>query len=124
MAVTYEKRDLRTSSVLWGGAIVLAVTVAAFGCMWLLWASLLARERAASPPAHPLAASVAREQPPAPRLQSSPRVDLLALRAQEDAALGSYGWLDKNQGTVRIPIERAMQLLAERGLPARPEGSR
>ena len=57
--------------------------------------------------------------PPEPRLQTNPRQDLSNLRAREDALLNSYGWVDKNTGVVRIPIERAMQLIVERGLPTR-----
>jgi hypothetical protein len=57
------------------------------------------------------------EEFPQPRLQVKGAVDLAKLRAAEDANLDSYGWIDRNSGTVRIPIDRAMQLLLERGLP-------
>jgi hypothetical protein len=72
------------------------------------------------PPASPFAE--ARTLPPQPRLQVEPRVDLDHLRAHEDAMLHSYGWVDKNAGVVHIPIERAMDLVMERGLPLRKEG--
>jgi|RhiMethySRZTD1v2_1073278.scaffolds.fasta_scaffold10520_8 hypothetical protein len=62
--------------------------------------------------------------PPSPRLQgvpglspSLPREDLEALRAREAERLGSYGPADAG-GFVRIPIERAMDLLLEKGIPA------
>jgi hypothetical protein len=35
--------------------------------------------------------------------------------------LSSYGWLDRNAGVVRIPIDRAMKMTVERGLPVRQE---
>jgi hypothetical protein len=54
---------------------------------------------------------------PQPRLEVKPGAGLAGLRAAEDADLNSYGWIDRNAGTVRIPIKRAMQLLLERGLP-------
>ena len=54
---------------------------------------------------------------PAPRLEVKPGGDLADLRAAEDADLNSYGWVDRNAGTVRIPIDRAMQLILQRGLP-------
>jgi hypothetical protein len=54
--------------------------------------------------------------PPEPRLQDHPREDLATLRAQEDADPHSYGWVDRNAGVVRIPIEQAMKLTLERGL--------
>lgn len=50
-----------------------------------------------------------------------PREALKRLRDREDAALGRYGWVDREAGIVRIPIERAMDLLLERGLPTRPD---
>jgi hypothetical protein len=56
--------------------------------------------------------------PAGPSLQPLPALDLARFRAEEELALGTYGWVDKDKGIVRIPIERAMGLLAERGLPA------
>jgi hypothetical protein len=40
---------------------------------------------------------------------------LRALRAAENAILEHYGWVDRDKGVVHIPIDRAMDLLAERG---------
>src|SRR5438552_10332699 len=57
------------------------------------------------------------EKFPQPRLEVKPGASLAELRAAEDADLNSYGWIDRNAGTVRIPIDRAMQLILERGLP-------
>ncbi|HET9240136.1 MAG TPA: hypothetical protein VFO10_22930 [Oligoflexus sp.] len=48
------------------------------------------------------------EQFPKPRLQYRPREDLQDYRSQQIKELTSYGWIDKNQGTVRIPIDEAM----------------
>lgn len=58
-------------------------------------------------------------QPPPPRLQVAPRADLAALRHAEDARLTGYG-IDAS-GAVHIPIGRAMQLIAARGLPGWPK---
>jgi hypothetical protein len=55
--------------------------------------------------------------PPAPRLQVKPRADLAALRDAETRQLNSYGWIDRSQGIVHIPVDRAMELLVQRGLP-------
>jgi hypothetical protein len=51
------------------------------------------------------------------RLITRPGASLAELRAAEDSDLNSYGWVDRKSGIARIPIERAMQLLLERGLP-------
>ena len=50
--------------------------------------------------------------------RSRPDRDLQAVRAQEDRILTTYGWVDKSRGVVRIPIDEAMRLVAEQGLPA------
>jgi hypothetical protein len=58
---------------------------------------------------------------PSPRLEEDERGQLNDIRLQQDNTLYSYGWVDENAGTVRIPIERAMDLLVQRGLPVRPQ---
>jgi len=57
-----------------------------------------------------------KRQPPAPRLQVDPTADMVHFRAIEEKALTTYGWVDKQQGVVRLPIDRAIELVAERGL--------
>jgi len=59
--------------------------------------------------------------PPQPRLQASPVIDLERLRAREKRELSSYEWIDEATGVMRIPIERAMEITAETGLPARQQ---
>jgi hypothetical protein len=91
----------------------------AFVAMWWLFGILVAHEAATSGQPHPLAGDLRRTAPPAPVLQTAPIDDLVALRARERSLLETYGWIDKERGIVRIPIEKAMDLLATRGLPAR-----
>lgn len=59
-------------------------------------------------------------QPPAPRLQVAPQAELDRLRAIENTQLDSYGWVDHDKSIVRLPIDRAVQLLSERGLAGWP----
>ena len=73
------------------------------------------------PPKYPLAVGESPRVPPEPRLQRFPREDIMKLRIGEEAALHQYGWVDRNAGIVRIPIDEAMKLTLERGLPARPQ---
>lgn len=49
---------------------------------------------------------------PVPRLQVAPTEELQRLRADEKAQLEGYAWVDRSRGLIRIPIERAMELLA------------
>ena len=58
---------------------------------------------------------------PTPRVQTDDgNQDVADLHAREDLLLDNYSWADSSQGKVRIPIERAMELLAQRGLPVAP----
>jgi hypothetical protein len=56
----------------------------------------------------------------APQLAITPREDLQRFERTEAQFTQSYGWTDRSKGAVRIPISRAMQLLAQRGLPGWP----
>ena len=58
---------------------------------------------------------------PQPRLETNERLEINDFRLQEEKKLNSYDWIDQKSGIARIPIERAMQLLAQRGLPTRPQ---
>ena len=58
------------------------------------------------------------QQFPSPRVQTDDgNQDVADLHAREDLLLEHYSWVDQSQGKVRIPIDRAIHLLAQRGLP-------
>jgi hypothetical protein len=87
-----------------------------------LYKYLDAREIAEKTGRYPLAEGVTRPPPPRPRLQTYPFDDIKALRKEENKVLDHYAWVDQNAGVVRIPIERAIDVLAEKGLPYRQPG--
>lgn len=66
-----------------------------------------------------LAASPSR--PPGPPLQTSPARDMQEMRRAENARLQSYGWIDRSAGIASIPLDRAMELVIQQGLPSWPE---
>lgn len=86
-----------------------------------LYKVFLAREDARQPTADTLGAN-ARGVPPGPRLEVTPAEDLKRIRESEDQILGSYSWVDRENGIIRLPIARAMELVVERGLPTRKAG--
>ena len=58
---------------------------------------------------------------PTPRVQTDDgNQDVADLHAREDLLLDNYTWIDRSKGTVRIPIERAMEIVAQKGLPVAP----
>jgi hypothetical protein len=128
----FERQDLspRSVSAFLAGLGLLCVLVSFV--LKGMYSYLDAYDRSHQPPLSPLkppAATDTRAVPPAeimkfpePRLESNERTELGEFRLQEERTLNSYGWVDEKAGTLRIPIERAMQLVAERGLPVRPQG--
>lgn len=61
------------------------------------------------------------QQFPEPRLEDNERTELNDFRYAEEERLNSYGWVDQNSGVAHIPITRAMDLIAQRGLPTTPQ---
>jgi hypothetical protein len=116
-AVQYD-RDLSIRGVVWTALWLALGTIAVLILMWWLFVGLDRLERAADPPPPPLREARARHLPPEPRLQSTPDRDMLELRAAEDRLIERPSWIDQKQGTVRLPIDLAIDVLARRGLPA------
>jgi len=117
--VHHETSDVDIRGVLaFGvGLIVLGVFISlAVGVLFKYFDSREARQAV---PQYPLAATQGNRVPPEPRLQTNPRQDLADLRAREAETLSTYGWVDRNAGVVRIPIDEAIRKTLERGLPAR-----
>jgi hypothetical protein len=122
--VGHEERDVSFPPVIMALIGIALLTIVSAVLMLVLFRYLAAQEARVGQPPNPLARSFGRQLPPPPRLQPDPASDLHALRAEEDAVLQSYGWVDRNAGVARMPIERAMDLLVERGLPARTQERR
>lgn len=111
----HERREINVRLIAVAGAVLLVVVILSFAVTWLVLGHVVGREIRPVPSAGLLTGGPERQLPPEPRLQTHPLQDLQALRAEEEALLGGYGWVDREAGTVRIPIERAIELLAERG---------
>jgi hypothetical protein len=119
--VRYEKEDINARSTFWFGFWILALMVGVSFLLKPLYDLLVARGVETQAPAAYVAGSdPAALEPPAPHLQVTPERELAAFRAQEDAILGSYAWVDKDRGVVRIPIDEALRIVAQRGLPTFP----
>ena len=119
--VRHEESDVNIRAIFgFGIGLAVAGIVISF-VVWLLFQHFEARESRKVTPEFPLAAQQGNRLPPEPRLQTNPRADLADLRAEEENVLKTYGWIDKKASVVRIPIEEAMKLTVQRGLPARQE---
>jgi hypothetical protein len=123
--VSFERRDVDVFQIsAFGIGLLIACVVVVFA-MWAMFDYLFKREsdkNVQNPPA------MMRERPtlpPEPRLQGvpkpePPRIELKQMRDDEEAILNNYGLLDPAKGTVRIPIDLAIDMTAKKGLPSKP----
>ena len=117
--VGHELSDLKPGYIALFGIALTAVIVAAAVITSLLIDFKAAEHSRQETPVPRLAQE--REATPGPRLQVDANKDLRQMRAGEEAVLNSYGWVDKDAGIVKIPVDRAMEILAKKGLPARKQ---
>jgi len=113
----YEKSDASPRGLL--GFVLIMAAILAATSLSLIWL-LKHFERAENPGsfvAAPFAAT--HPLPPPPRIQALPGVDMQSYYQSQQNLLNTYGWVDKQNGIVRLPIDRAMTLLLQRGLPVR-----
>jgi hypothetical protein len=130
--VHYEKTDVEPLALLRVGLILVLVTIAIVLALLPFFSWLHERKMAQDSPPGPIPRYEPGRQVPEPRLQGrsnavmehegfadSPGLDLAAFRAKQETLATSYDWIDFEAGIVRIPIDRAMLLVAHRGLPSR-----
>ena len=122
---TYEHTDAHVAPMvrfaIW---LVISAIIVHVGLAAMYW--LLVRESTerVDTQRYPLAVNTPPRLPAEPRLQQFPRNELYDFRTKENQQLHSYGWVDKNAGTVHIPIDDAMRLMLERNiLTSRPSNT-
>lgn len=125
LAAGYELSDMRPGVIL-GGAIGLVVVV---GILLLVVSTLEVVFTGLPPRIGPPVDLIQGLQaaphptPPAPELEAEPGQSLQPYLAAEQQKLSSYRWVDRQAGIAAIPIDRAMDLIAQQGLPARTTGT-
>ncbi|MBL8659287.1 MAG: hypothetical protein JNM75_05980 [Rhodospirillales bacterium] len=112
----YEPSDARVDRIVWvAPGLVLLIVVFGAG----IW-GMIQILQSLKPPERATAIETSSAPIPGPKLQVNPQADLAALREHESQILTNYGWVDRGRGIARIPIDRAMALLAEHGWPQTP----
>jgi hypothetical protein len=111
----YETRDANTGGVFkFLAALGIVLMVTALGC-WGLFRYFSAHDVDQAASDSPFADT--RQLPLGPQLQVNPREDWLKFREGQEKSLETYSWENRSAGTVRVPIEEAMELLVKKGLP-------
>ena len=128
----FEQEDLSSKSALYFLAGLVLVCVVVYLIVFGMYRFLDSYATAHQPPVSPMVTpqadtrAVAPENAetfPQPRLEENERTQFRSFIEDQDRKLATYDWVDKDRGTVRIPIDRAMELIAQRGLPVHEEGA-
>ncbi len=121
--VSHEESDVNVGTLFKFIVVLFISTVVILVAMRLMMDYFQKRELAEElPPASRVNPPGTRRLPPMPRLQGAPGSELLPLdemkkfREEQQATIDSYGWVDRQAGVVRIPIEEAKRLIVKRGL--------
>ena len=114
----YERTDAHAGASYRAGFAILAAMFLTALALVPMYRLLVRQENEGQPPpAEVVKTEMSEPVQSFPRLVTSePRV-LAEFRAQEEALLASYGWVEKDKGLARIPIDEAMRIVAEHGLP-------
>jgi hypothetical protein len=112
-----DDNDLNIPAILWTTAGVIGITVLSVIAMWAMFKGFVKFDQRQAPPPPPMSEAMRQTAPPEPRLQAAPPEDMTAMRREEARLLEHAGWVDRARGTVRVPIDLAIDVLAERGLP-------
>jgi hypothetical protein len=115
----HEHTDTNVSMIVQFAVWLTASAVVVHLLMWFTFAVFAKVRENTGPAEFPLAAQQGARLPSGPRLQAKPANEIYDFRVRENATLEGYSWVDKNAGTVRIPISDAMRMTVERGLPFR-----
>jgi hypothetical protein len=120
--VHHQEDEINVRSIVTFVVVLTAITLAIQGVVYGLFLLLNKVEDKTQPQVSPLTAPAAQVSDfPAPSLQTTPWADLTKLRADEHAYLHSYGWVDQTAGIARIPIDRAKEMLLQKGLAVRAD---
>jgi hypothetical protein len=112
----YEDSDVSMGRLFaFAGGIVALIALGVLGSAVVF--HFFVRHQPLGPPASPF--EDVRTVPPEPRLQTTAPLDLQRYHADQEKILEGYGWVDPQAGIVRIPVERAMDLLLQKGYPVR-----
>jgi hypothetical protein len=106
--------DVRAVSK-FGIGLTFGVIIVTF-LMWFLFDHFAKSEAARMKQPEVMEAANPRKEPPEPRLEKTPVLDLEKFRAAEEEKVNSYGWVDPAKGVVRIPVSRALDIVAKEGL--------
>jgi hypothetical protein len=121
--VTFETTDISVGSIVGLGVALLLTLFVSLLIVWATFRTMDAEQRANQTIISPLRIGMAPEFPPNPRLQGSPGnpvlgpQELSSVISQSRSQLDGSGWVNSATGVTHIPIQQAMEMIVQHGLP-------
>lgn len=113
-------REINVRGILWTGVVLVIVALVVHLLIWWLLRGFRSYDEKRDVRLTPIEAAAPQPPPPEPRLQVDSNEDMRRMRAAEDQALATAGWINRQQGVVRVPIDIAIDVIAQRGVAASP----
>jgi hypothetical protein len=109
-------REINVRGIVISGIALVVVCVAAALLMWWLLKGFEHYDEKRDVRLSPVEREHPQQPPPAPLLQQNPVADMTEMREREDRELNQAAWIDRQQGTVRLPVADAIDVVAARGV--------
>src|SRR5262245_22091275 len=111
-------REINVRGIVWTGVVLVALALLPHLLMWWLLRGFMRFDEKRDVRLTPIEMASPQQPPPEPRLQDDPNTDMRLMREKEDRLLGQAGWVNRQQGIVRLPIDVAMEEVLSRGVAA------
>ncbi|HEY7216654.1 MAG TPA: hypothetical protein VIC28_18680 [Thermoanaerobaculia bacterium] len=111
-------REIDVRSILGTGVFLVALALVVSVLMWWLLRGFSRFDEKRDVVLTPIEEASPQQKPPEPRLQEDPNEDMRRMREREDRLLERAGWVDRQQGIVRLPIDVAMEEVLSKGVSA------
>jgi hypothetical protein len=130
----HESSDVNVRALIWFMVVFVIFAVVTHLMLWFLYKGFVRMERKGSeeltavqkpsginvPKSEPLLEPFPQEDGGVAPYANTPVTHLGDMRRDEEERLTTYGWVDKQKGIVRVPIEVGKQIALQRGFPVRP----
>jgi hypothetical protein len=111
-------REIDVRGIVWTGVVLVALALLAHLLMWWMLRGFSSFDKKRDVRLTPIEEASPQQKPPEPRLQDDPNTDMRRMREEEDRLLGQAGWVNRQQGIVRLPVDVAMEEILSRGVSA------
>jgi hypothetical protein len=109
-------REINVRGIVWSGIVLVAIALVVQLLMWWLLRGFNRFDEKRDVRLTPIETAMPQQPPPEPRLQVSPNDAMRRMREEEQRLLERAAWVNRQEGTVRVPIDVAIDVIVARGV--------